>query len=116
MLVQTNWRVTGQRLQTRAGGENFRGPERLTRKDQVRITDALEAAASANYRVTQNFSSLLADQVHGVNQSGDHQRSGQDIQPVSQHAPFAGADPVLIVLHLLFEAVKHQDLLATRGN
>jgi hypothetical protein len=30
-----------------------------------RIADALEAAASAKYRVTQNFSSVLADQMHG---------------------------------------------------
>jgi sugar lactone lactonase YvrE len=58
----------------------------------------------------------LADQVYCVNQSADHQRARQGIQPVSRHAPFAGADPVLVVLHLLFEAVEHQDLLAIQGN
>ena len=58
----------------------------------------------------------LADQMHGVNQSAEHHNASKRIKPVAHHTPLAGADPVFIFPHLLFEAVKHHDLHAPDGS
>jgi hypothetical protein len=53
--------------------------------------------------------------MNSVYQSAEDQNASERVKPVPRHSAFASADTVVVLLHLLFEAVKHETSIRRMG-